>query len=292
LCQEGTWGSGSWSENNIALLVSYDGTSFEGFTEPGTKRSVARWIRTSLQKIHSHEELVLRAASRTDKGVHASGQVVCYRPKELPYGGDLDRLKFALNRMLPGDVRVKAVAMSPYSDFHPSVDAIGKQYTYKIDTSQIQDPMQRLYSWHYPTRSFGCRNIDINLMKEGAKLLLGQNNFKAFMGSFRGSERGKDGTIDTLCTLAALDIFCSTELKSPMVNFVFQGDRFLYKMIRNMVGSLVLVGRKELSLTDIKGSLVNGFFESNNSNPKLCAPPHGLTLDYVKYKQEIFQHSN
>eukprot|EP00638_Chattonella_subsalsa_P009704 CAMPEP_0117757796 /NCGR_PEP_ID=MMETSP0947-20121206/14959_1 /TAXON_ID=44440 /ORGANISM="Chattonella subsalsa, Strain CCMP2191" /LENGTH=341 /DNA_ID=CAMNT_0005577787 /DNA_START=180 /DNA_END=1205 /DNA_ORIENTATION=+ len=286
--KDSRWDDGDFSDNNIALLVSYDGTDFEGFTEPGTKRSVEKWLRTCLEKIHSHEAISLRAASRTDKGVHARGQVVCYKPLAVPFHGDFQRLTYALNRMLPDEIRVTAATRSPFPDFHPTFDAIKKRYIYQIDINRVQDPMRRLYSWHCPPNHDGSNLLNLTKMKEAAKCLVGKRDFQLFRSAFRGNERGRELTQNTICDISRFDVNAENHNRNLIV--CIEGDRFLYKMVRNMVGMMVQIGKEQITVTDLKEVLnekIPPVWPA--SQQRLCAPAHGLFLDQVMYKNVVFE---
>ncbi len=205
-------------------------------------------------------KISLLAASRTDRGVHAVGQTVTFiLEKDLP----LDKLQFILNSILPKDIRVFD-AFFVSETFHPSLDALKKEYVYSIETNEIQLPFDRFTSWHYPYK------LNKQAMQEGANLLIGRKDFKAFQNS--GVEK-----ISTVREIEAISI----EGES-FYHFTLIGNSFLYKMVRNIVGTLVYIGCGKLKVSDLEKILTSNLRE----NAGVCAPPHGLTLKRVYYDFE------
>jgi len=208
----------------FALTISYLGTHYFGWQKTESGPSIQGELEKALKRI-LQEEVICEAASRTDRGVHAAGQVVQFTTtKDFPGA-------HALNGVLPKDIRVleaKEVSLS----FHPTLAAHSKTYHYNLDLGPVQDPFRRHISWHFPYfKGFA-----------DPQELLGTRDFSTFT-----TEPAKN----PICTL--YEITCSPE------QIIISGDRFLYKMVRRLVGHLV--GR-----------------------PGLTAPAHGLTLYKVHYK--------
>lgn len=232
-------------------LISYDGTHYFGWQKTKAGPSIQETVENALTKL-TQETPNLNGASRTDRGVHARGQVVQFSLKN-PW--EMSALKHALNGILPGDIRILQIDKK---NFHPTLDALSKEYHYKLCLEEVQDPHERFYSWHV------YHPLDLKLIKMGAKELLGTHDFSAF------SNRDEEGEDNPICTLQKLEFNGTT--------FKVQGDRFLYKMVRNLVGSLVYFATKRLSI-DIKELLVS----KDRKLGGITAPAHGLYLHEVSY---------
>mmetsp|Transcript_33900 Transcript_33900/g.73488 ORF Transcript_33900/g.73488 Transcript_33900/m.73488 type:complete len:510 (-) Transcript_33900:15-1544(-) len=237
----------------------------------------------------------------------------------LPFNGNIDKLMFVLNRMLPPDVRVINVSPMPQKPaeeipFHPTLDAREKTYKYTFSIGHIHDPMRWRHVWHVDT--YG-KPFDFDRAGECAKLFAGSHNFTAFRGAFRGSERGRVQQ-NTICNLSGVHFEREVEdtvdcVGDSPVDGVFVGgnfdeatengleplttytvtivgDRFLYKMVRFLVGSIVAVGLGKLPIEAVEDALRKGVWEEDGGKGKkdvICAPSHGLVLDDVKFEEGI-----
>ena len=198
------------------------------------------------------------AAGRTDAGVHAAGQVVSLRTQsETPLAGVIH----GTNSALPEDVAVLAAEEAPPS-FHARRDAKGKHYRYRILNRPVRAPLSTRYATWYR------KSLDTAAMSAAAEYLLGENDYSAFRntGSFEGS---------AVRTLRRLDITRDRQYIS--INVV--GDGFLYKMVRNLVGTLMLVGRGNLIPQEVETILAGR--DRTGAGP--TAPPEGLCLVEVYY---------
>lgn len=237
-------------KSNIALTVAYDGTSFYGWQETKEGPSVEGHLKEALEKILQHP-VDLQAASRTDRGVHAEGQVVnFFTPKKLSL--------LSINALLPKEIRVCELK-EKHEAFHPTVDALGKEYHYRICLGAVQKPCLRQISWHVPHK------LDVAKMKEAARFLEGTHDFSAFCTS--------EKRFDAIRTLQKVSIF---EDESGLL-IVVRGDNFLYKMVRTLVGTLVLIGRGKI---DDIGSVLQS---KERVEAGMTAPAHGLLLKKVFY---------
>lgn len=238
---------------NIKLLLMYDGTPFLGFSDQGIEPTVAALLRKALEKILGHP-VVIQGASRTDKGVHATGQVAhFFTPHPLP------SLR-SLNGLLPKEIRVLDMQEMPLS-FHPTLDALKKTYLYNLSLGPVQLPFERFTSWHVPYP------LDIPLMQEAAITLLGEHDFSSFCNQRKANPCHKIRKIDTLSLIQVDPLHLSFEI---------EGKAFLYKMVRNIVGTLVEVGRRRLSIETVLTS-------NSRTAAGVTAPAHGLTLKKVFY---------
>lgn len=267
-------------------------------------RSVEGTIKNCLQKLYGNIDIQLIdicGCSRTDKGVHARNMIISFNAgnKSLPFDGDLQKLVYVLNRMLPFDIRVQNVCYEPVSGFHPTIDAISKTYTYHFSIGQSPDPLR----WRHELQIEGRHQFDIKRAKAVAKLMKGTFDFSAFRGAFRGNERGK--VKDPTCTIFEIEIdyaiLSELNLTTPphpdklvgghmaSVSYVIKirGNRFLYKMVRFLSGTLISAGLGDITENEVKYALDNGQWERNLTNNISCAPANGLILTQVEYDENI-----
>lgn len=206
--------------NNIALTLAYDGTSFFGWQRCNSGPSVEQTLKKYLEIILQHP-ITLQAASRTDRGVHAKGQVInFFTEKQI----DLGQLKYSLNSLLPPSIAILEIQKKP-TPFHPTLDVTGKEYIYTICNSEVQLPEHRLFSWHIP------KPLNINQIKNNAKLLIGKRDFAPYTNT-----RADAPYASTIRTLYSVEI---TPLATKRLQISLIADHFLYKMARNLVGKIV-----------------------------------------------------
>lgn len=240
------------------MILAYDGTDFLGWQRSSDGPTIEETVQTVLEQIYQHP-MMLQAASRTDRGVHAARQVVNYRTEKRL---DLNRLLISLNQLLPKAIRVLALEEAPET-FHPTLDAKGKIYHYELYQGAVQSPFSRHLSWHIHTP------LDLDLMREGARSLVGRHDFASF------TNRQDPRPTNTIRTLRRLDLF----EEGSSIRFEVEGDNFLYKMVRNLVGTLVYLGLGKLSLEQTNALLT----EHDRTIAGITAPAHGLTLYNVNY---------
>lgn len=249
---------------NIKLILSYDGTHFLGWQETPLGPSIEGELREILERI-LQEKIYLQAASRTDRGVHAEGQVVnFFTHKEVPKEFEgLQVLKRSLNSLLPDSIRVREVQSMPLS-FHPTLDALGKEYHYYLLTEAEPSPKKRHFAWHLP------QPLDLEKMLLAAKHLVGSHNFSSFCNSRKEVEK-----LDKECDLFQIEI----EPSPTEIVIVVRGKKFLYKMVRNLVGTLVEVGRGKILPDAIPEILA----QKKRKFSGVTAPAQGLTLMQIFY---------
>ncbi len=245
---------------NFKLILAYDGTELFGWQKSEEGRSVEGSLETALQTLYQTTPK-LQAASRTDRGVHAEGQVVNFHPPSERYS--VEHLCYTLNRILPDDIRVlrgEQVAET----FHPTLDAKRKEYHYHISLGNFQSPHERRTAWHHP------QSLDLKSMRKACSYLIGNQDFKALRNV--SADREEKETIRTVH---------STEIEERRGGLLIriQADRFLYRMARNMVGLLVAVGRKKISPQQVKEVLAS----QDRTESGMTAPAKGLTLYKVSY---------
>lgn len=238
------------------LILSYDGGPYFGWQKTRMGPSIQEMLEKALFQL-AQETCKPEAASRTDRGVHAEGQVVQFYLKKSfsPFA-----LKQALNAHLPVQIRVLE-AQEIDSAFHPTLDASHKEYHYNLCLGPVQLPFYRLYSWHFP------RPLDFEKMQQASFDLLGTHDFSAL-----ANEKEEN----PICTLEAIRF---VSLPEERLQIQMVGNRFLYRMARNLAGTLVYIGCGKLSET-IVPSLLAG---KKRKEAGMTAPAHGLCLHRVFY---------
>lgn len=235
----------------IKLTCSYDGTYYFGWQKVRSGPSIESELKSVLETILQHP-VKLDAASRTDRGVHALEQVVSFKAEKLPS-------LISLIRLLPKDITVYKIEEVEDS-FHATLSAKSKIYKYDLTTRPYQMPHKRLYEWHYPYA------LDINLMRKASKFLLGTHDFKTLT-----NKRADEDYESTLRTITSIII---EETAESNYTFMIEGNSFLYKMIRNIVGLLLFVGRGKILPEEIPAILKS----LDRSRAPVSAAAHGLTL--------------
>lgn len=241
--------------------ISYDGTLFSGFQRQSHARTVQEEIEKTLQKLASGQPVPIHGAGRTDAGVHAYGQVIHF---DLPQKRDLEKLRFALDTQTPADIDVVDLAIVA-DDFHCRYQKHSKTYEFLVDNGRSKNPMMRHYATHYPYL------LDINKMQEAIKDLVGTHDFTGFTAAGTSVEN-KVRTI-TEATLVQDD-------KTGFLVFTFSGNGFLYKQVRNMVGTLLKIGNGRMPVEQIKVIL-------DSKNRQLAGPTpagNGLYLKEIRYE--------
>lgn len=244
----------------IKLTLAYDGSDFHGWQmQPGlpTVQGALEEVFTEIEGERVHVE----GSGRTDAGVHAIAQVAAV---SLANPIPLANLRKAVNRLLPPDIRLLAADEMP-ADFHPRFDAIAKTYEYRIFRGEVCAPFERRYIKHHPYPLNEARMADL------APLLEGEHDFRAFAAS---DERYPPGN-----PLVRTIFFSGLERKGDLLLYRVRGSGFLKHMVRNLVGTLLEVGRGNIGRTELEDML--------HSNSSLRAgptvPAQGLFLLSVEY---------
>ncbi|MBP5215980.1 MAG: tRNA pseudouridine(38-40) synthase TruA [Alphaproteobacteria bacterium] len=242
------------------ITLEYEGTNLVGWQKQLDGPSVQEFLEKAI-KGFSHQEVEVFGAGRTDAGVHALMQVA-----HFDFDGDLSEYKMqesinALLRELEAPVAVyKTEKVS--DDFHARFSAKGRGYIYRILNRRGNSPLLVNRVWHvtYP--------LDIEKMREGAKYLLGNHDFSAFRGSGCQAK-------SPVKTLDRLDI----EKIGDEIIFTVEARSFIYHQVRNMVGTLMLVGAGKLQPEDVERILAS----KDRSQAGVSAPACGLYLNKVMY---------
>jgi tRNA pseudouridine38-40 synthase len=253
---------------NIKLLIQYDGTCYHGWQSQKQGEST---IQSVLEEcvIRLTGKGGLKGAGRTDSGVHALGQVALFRTSsELP----IPTIKRALNAMLPGDIRIISVEQAD-EPFHPRFSAVSKSYLYLIANTDIVSPFLGRYAWQVPQK------LNIKAMKMAADGLVGRHDFRAFMGS-GSSVKDTIREVTSLTVKSSNSInFLGFRLSGRFVKIGVEGDGFLRHMVRNIVGTLVEIGKGKIETGSIHDILASG--DRRLAGP--TTPARGLFLLKVDY---------
>ena len=251
------------SSRSLKVTLTYDGTDFCGWQLQPNGRSVQEVLENAWQSITS-ESIRITASGRTDAGVHALSQVVSLRTESRL---DNPTLIKAWNANLPADVRILD-AIDVSKDFHAIRDARRKHYRYLLQDSPLTNVFQRRYVWHLPKR------LDCSAMCSAAVALVGEHDFAAFQSS--GSPRKTTKRHVFWLKVKRTE---STSLTGPLLSIDVEANGFLYNMVRNIVGTLVEVGRGRQSIDWPKSVLASR--DRRQAGP--TAPAIGLYLVNVAY---------
>lgn len=247
---------------SFRLTIAYDGTEFSGWQFQPYRRTVQGLLEVALQRL-TGESLRVVASGRTDAGVHALGQVVSFDSATRLAPEVLQR---ALNATLPPDVVVLDAAEAP-AGFHAIRHTIGKRYRYVVYNCPQRDVFDRHHVWHVPQR------LNVNAMRTALTHLVGRHDFAAFQAS--GAER--KSTVRTVRELSLIEQPGPAAPAGVRLIFEIEADGFLYNMVRNIVGTVVEVGRGFQPPDWVASVLAS--CDRKQAGP--TAPPHGLFLVHV-----------
>jgi tRNA pseudouridine38-40 synthase len=246
------------------LIIAYDGTGYEGWQVQKTGTGVQEKVEAALAKLFPSGPR-LHSSSRTDTGVHALGMAAHFEVPHAEFKMTARKLALALNAWLPEDIRVLSAARAP-KNFHARFEATSKQYRYFIWNHPALNPLIRRTAWHV------TQELDLTAMRAAAWLFTGKHDFKSFAGT-RNYEM--ETTVRTLAR-------CDLKKSGPLLTFMIEGDGFLYKMCRGIVGTLVQVGQGKIAVADIKRILAC----RDRRVAGMTAPAHGLVLWKVFYRSK------
>lgn len=246
---------------NLKLTVAYDGTDFAGWQAQPEAATVQGTLSSAIGRI-TGEKVLPQGSGRTDAGVHALAQIATFQTDSvIPTGNFV----VALNDILPASIRVLS-AEEVAADFHARKSAQAKTYRYRIYREAIGSPFLSRYVWHYPYP------LDEPAMREAAPLIVGEHDFTSFAAV--DPERGREGVSNVR------RIFSSQFRKeSSELIYEVRGSGFLHHMVRNLVGTFLLVGKgtlKPVGVTRILGA-------RDRSAAGATAPATGLYLVNVEY---------
>ena len=243
---------------NIKMTIQYDGTNFKGFQRlKDNDNTIQGKIEDVLSKM-TNEDIEIIASGRTDMGVHALGQVINFKTNS---NDSLNKIQKYLYNYLPESIVVKD-SEEVGERFHSRYNAKSKVYLYKIDNNKYHNPFDRRYSHHVE------KKLDIDLMREVSKVLLGEHDFT----SFASSRSKKKSHVRTLESIDILE-------KDNKIEIYVKGDGFLYNMVRIIAGTLIDAGHGKITPGDVKKVLES----KNRAISSDTAPAKGLFLFKVIY---------
>lgn len=247
------------------VILAYDGAGFFGFQRQARgpkQRTVQAVVEAALQQLGWQGKTIL-ASGRTDTGVHASGQVIAF---DLDWAHAPEALRAAINAHLPPDVAVQSVRQA-VADFHPRYAALARRYRYRLFCQPVRNPLRERYAWRvWP-------GVDLEHMKQASRELLGTHDFAAF-----GTPPRTGGS--TLRTVTGAEWI---SLPPDELAFEIVANAFLYRMVRRLVGFLVAVGQGMQPPEAMRECLEAG----PQALVQSLAPPHGLTLVEVTYRDNL-----
>ena len=248
---------------NLKLTLAYDGTDFAGWqVQPGT-RTIQGELATAIGRI-TGEKVLPQGSGRTDAGVHAIGQVATLPTESVI---PAENLVIALNDILPSSIRIMTVEeVEP--DFHARKSAKAKTYRYRIYRGAICPPFLSRYVWHYPYP------LDESAMESAARLVEGKHDFTSFAAVDPERRRGETEISNER------QIFSSNwRRESSELIYEVCGNGFLHHMVRNLVGTFLLIGKGTLLADDLSKIIE----KKDRSAAGATAPASGLYLVEVQY---------
>jgi tRNA pseudouridine38-40 synthase len=248
---------------NVKLIVSYDGSDFSGWQVQPDTATVQGMLATAIGRL-TGEKVLPQGSGRTDAGVHALAQVANFGTESrIP----VENMAKALNDILPASIRIlRAEEAGP--EFHARKSARQKTYRYRILRSAVCSPFLARYVWHYPFP------LNEAAMARAAESVVGGHDFTSFAAV--DPERGKQG--EPVCNVR--EIFCSDwDRAGEEFVYTVSGSGFLHHMVRNLVGTFLLVGKETLQPEDIKKIIE----ARDRSAAGATAPASGLYLESVQY---------
>jgi tRNA pseudouridine38-40 synthase len=241
----------------VKLLIAYDGTPFDGWQSQAGGGAVQDVIEGALKKI-SGARVVLHGSGRTDAGVHALGQCAHIEVEGSLSPADWQR---ALNANLPPTVRILQ-ARRVADDFHARFDAKGKIYRYLIRNAAVLPPHEVDRVWNVP------HVLDLEMLREAAKIFEGRHDFAAFSANRGATVRDTHRAVREV----------SVSQKGTLLTLTFEGEGFLYKMVRMMAGAIVRAAQGREEVEGLRQRLAHAGPRWNH-----VAPAGGLYLVKVFY---------
>ena len=249
----------------LLLTIAYDGRPFRGWQSQACGNTVQDHLRRALEEV-AKQPVDMQGAGRTDTGVHALAQTAHF---DAPPGISMNPCNWvpALNCKLPATIRVMACE-EVAADFHSRFSATGKIYHYDICTDPVLPPLKAGLVWHLP------RSLDPAVLRDALAVFTGRHDFHSF-AAYRGNE-GPD--MDWHRTLRRAD----TQVLTDGYRITYEGDGFLYKMVRLITGAAVHAAQGRMRVDDLAAYLDQPTGLPRGKSPN-CAPADGLYLERVLY---------
>jgi tRNA pseudouridine38-40 synthase len=252
----------------IRLLIEYDGTAYHGWQVQKDEVTIQGVLEERVLQVTGNKTSVI-GASRTDAGVHAFGQVAVFRTSSQL---DARTIRRALNAVLPPDIRILA-AEEVHDAFHPREDAVRKRYFYMIANQRTSSAFLFRHTWIVP------QVLEVSSMEEASHVLIGRHAFSAFMGT--GSDI--QDTVREVYSVVVEKLnevtFIGVNLQGNFIRITAEANGFLRHMVRNIVGTLVKIGRGRMPSEKMREILESG----DRKKAGQTAPANGLFLERIDY---------
>ena len=252
----------------VRLHLAYDGAPYHGFAANPGVPTIAGELTAALSQV-LRADINLTGAGRTDRGVHAAGQVVSF---DAPARGlDLHRLRRACNRLCGPAIVVRSAELAA-PDFDARFSASARIYHYDVLNAAVPDPLRAARVWHV------AEPLDVAAMNEAASHLVGEHDFSSFCRKrmVRDPESGEQVEATLVRNVVAA---AWTALADDVLRLRIEANAFCHQMVRAITGTLVDVGRGRTTPDDLPAILA----ARDRSAAGTLAPPHGLTLAEVRY---------
>ncbi|HEX2868424.1 MAG TPA: tRNA pseudouridine(38-40) synthase TruA [Ignavibacteriales bacterium] len=244
------------------IYLEYDGTRYSGWQVQKQSRTVQGTLLDVAEKVFKEEKADIQGSGRTDSGVHALLQVAHLDVRTM-LAPEIIRMKF--NDKLPHDINILEVEKT-YPKFHARHDAVSRSYIYQI--SKRRTAFGKPFVWWIKDR------LNFKEMESASRLFMGMKDFRSFSDDDK-MEKSTKVLIENI----------QLKEEGDLILIRIQGSHFLWKMVRRMVGTLVEIGRGNMTEKDIVR-----FLKTNSQEPaKFTAPPSGLFLEQVIYKGDTFR---
>lgn len=243
--------------NNYKIIVHFDGTDYKGWQFQGNGIRTVQEELVNALKVISKKMITITGSSRTDAGVHSAGLTANFY---INVNIEAESLKKALNSLLPSDIRVTECEEVDRS-FNARFNAKSKTYIYRIFTGSVTSPFITRYYTHVPFR------LNYKKMKKAVRYFIGEKDFSSFTSD--DPHKNRTRTIDKF----------KMKTRGDEITFTVKGKSFLRYMVRNMVGTIIDVGKGKIDIKDIPDI----FDAKDRRRAGQTAPARGLTLDDVKY---------
>ena len=241
------------------VILSYDGTNYVGFQVQENGNSIQAELNKALKKMTKGLYIPVCGSGRTDSGVHANGQVIHF---DYPTKIEEENLQRALNSLLPDDISAREV-MAVSDEFHARYSVTGKRYRYRVNIQKFVNPFSRLYTLHHPYK------VNVDKMNEALQAIIGEHDFT----SFCSTKTDKESKVRIVTKAEVVE-------KDGELIFTFEGNGFLYNMIRILVGTSLQIGDGLRPVSDMKEILEA--MDRQKAGP--TALHQGLYLDEVFYE--------
>ena len=242
----------------LLITIKYDGTAYHGWQVQDNALSVQEEFQNAVEKVFG-SRLDVKGCSRTDSGVHANAYCLTL---DTEMNITDEGVVMALNTKLPRDIAAVSCRQVP-ADFHPRYDCKTKEYIYRLYNGKIRDPFLENYTYHYRFP------LDADYLNREAQHFLGTHDFAGFCSV-------KSDVEDTTRTITRAEV----KLDGDIVTFTFEGDGFLYNMVRIMVGTLLFINEGKIG----EGELTEVIASRDRTRAGRTAPAKGLYLNRVNYE--------